>query len=232
MMPTHISVRISRKGEVKKAVSSLMTHVRKGEWNRGVLSLRRLEDALQQHFATRGEGTDRYNGRLDKIRYYLSSDVRSTYRKKYAMEHITKLIRGLSIFPQPDDSGLRLLSLISAELREDWQTFWEDPDMENLGAIFDDLNRLEEIEPNMRGESNDIYKQYRRILETKGELQTNWPIMQALTVPGRTGNEGQRRMVYDSFSKLFSQIDSLKAPEKYEFKETEEEVPEELMEAV
>jgi len=212
-------MRVNRKPQIKSAFSSLLTAVFMYDWDNAVMAIDQLEDSLVQHRLSRQmniEDIENIRERCRIIRMYLQEPNHPQDKKRIVTEHILDLIKSTSVKNNPGNHPLLKLREIYGEIKEDWNAFWADPGPGTVDSLSDDLDALESLEPALRGGDEDIYKQFRRILEARAKCVTLFPMMSAVG-PGALPRAEQRREIMNAFQDLFRELEKLMAPAHFQF---------------
>jgi len=213
-------LKINKKSVIRESFARLLNYIFAYEWDKAELELDSLEDALTQHLLVRNGYSSNIRESFRVIRMYLREKYDSQDKKRILLEKITELINSINFKNMNASNGnaFTLLKSLYEEMKDDWTEFWRNPKPGAIDSLIEDLDALDRLEEAFRKESPDVYKQYRVILSSRGSCYSLFPIL-SLVPKQPTMKEEYKRRIYESFSKLFYEIEKLMAPSGFEFKE-------------
>lgn len=216
-LPLRANVRPALKGSFGRLVSGLV----EGRWADALRELDAFQEAASVYLLARGNGTSvrRLRDVCYRLRLYLSEDRGEASRRRFIYEQLSELFRLFGRRGAVADPFLALAE-VYRDLREDWLEFWARPSDDTLAPIIDDLEALDALEPSLREQEEDVYAQFRRILEARGRCFVSLPVMSALAKGLAGVREEAKAKAHEAFSSLFSEMEKLMAP--YMFRLTPE----------
>jgi len=219
--------RVNQKGEAKRAFSSFLNSLAEMDWSGAYDHISVVEEKLCQYLLVKGDPSliPEVREVCRRIKLYLREPRMSEDKRRLIFSLIENLKKMFEKNANSFKDSYHALLRVYTDLRDDWSEFWQNPSEANLSSLRDDLDDLESLEPLFRGEPDDKYKQYREVLKKRSKCYTMFPYMTGMAVRGLIPSDSQRKQIFDSFSELFSAIEPLLAPYRFEYVKEIEEKP-------
>jgi hypothetical protein len=223
-----LPLRVPLRAEVKFYFGGLIDAVARGKWLEAleILSAFEAKASSLLVLSNGSRGLAEFRDICRKLRLYINERRPIEDRHRFILEQLERL-RDL-FMPAALVAGdpYEALRRVYDNIKEDWYDFWAKPSRALLELLLDDLAELERLEPLMREEPDDQYKQYRAILEARGRCMANMPVLVSIADGVQTGLRPEtKQTVIETFGRLFSEIEKLLAPYKFVYTAPAEERP-------
>lgn len=219
-----LPIRLNKKFEIRRNLPELLAAIRHFDWPKALLYVDRLEGNLDQSFFGRehnfnpgDDGEPLYHyfaDRFSRIKFWVTINRSDEARYRQARRIIDELFE--KITPKMPADPFEALKYVYDEIRSDWNAYWESQDPQGIQALQDDLDELRKLEPKFKACDENAYKQYREILKSTGPVSASLSSLQ-----GRPSDK-MRENMFSRVQELFSNIETLMAPEHFKFEKPEE----------
>jgi hypothetical protein len=222
-----LPLRVPLRSEVRFYFGGLIDAVARGKWLEALEILSAFEAKASSLIVLNNgsRGVEQFRDICRRLRLYINEARPIEDRHRFILEQIEKL-RNLFLPAEVRGDPYEALRSVYNVIKEDWYEFFSRPSRPLLELLVDDLAELERLEPLMRGEPDDQYKQFRTILEARGRCMANMPILVSIADGVQTGLRPEtKQAVIEAFSRLFSEIEKLLAPYRFVYTAPAEERP-------
>jgi len=212
-----LPLRVPLRSEVRFYFSGLLDAVARGKWLEAleILSVFEAKASSLIVLNNGSRGVEEFRDICRRLRLYINEARPIEDRHRFILEQIEKL-RNLFLPAEVRGDPYEALRRVYDVIKEDWYEFFSRPSRPLLELLVNDLAELERLEPLMREEPDDQYKQFRAILEARGRCMANMPILVSIADGVQTGLRPEtKQTVIEAFGKLFSEIEKLLAPYRF-----------------